>query len=194
MNQSGVPEIPASPAPHDIAELLARETLPTGELNWWLAVFATCNGGLLAIEQGDESARDWAEVYLDALDKARQTGGIGLPETLWRKILVVQMMVHYDGASAGDRVRDPERVFAEFLEDVGVSRESVLAEYREVMATAKNGGLAKLRADPALLRRIEWLTGVRRAAGGLCGIAGHISDPDMREQARLWCAASAALA
>jgi hypothetical protein len=194
VNRSGTPEIPEGPTPGEIADLLARDTLPAGETDWWLAVFADCNAGLMAIENGDETARSWAEVYLDALDKARQIGGIGLQETLWRKMLVVQTVIHYHGASAGDRVRDPERAFAEFQEDVGVSRESVLVEYRDVMAAAENGGSTDLRNSPELLRRIEWLTGVRRAASRLCGIVRYIPDTDMREQARLWCETSAALA
>ncbi|MFB9834435.1 hypothetical protein [Actinoallomurus acaciae] len=173
-------------SPAQVEALLARTDVASAPVEWWEVLLSVCNTGLVSTESGAADGREWGAAFVRALDRARETGALKPEQTLPRKLTAQAAILHYFGASAEDPVRDPERMFAGFLDDIGVSRDALLRERDELRAK-----LAARPGDPALLPEAVRMSRLKDALGSLGTIAGHIADPSLRREAEEWSALAA---
>lgn len=185
----GVDEVARMRSPAQVEALLTHTDVASAPAEWWEVLLSVCNTGLVSTESGAVDGKEWGAALVGALDRARETGALRPEQTLPRKLTAQAAMLHYFGPSAEDPVRDPERMFAGFLDDIGMSREALLRE-REELRTE----LAARPGDPALLPAAIRMSRLKDALGSLGTIAGHIADPSLRREAEEWSALAARLA
>jgi hypothetical protein len=179
----GTAALAAMESPAEVEAVLARPDLADAPVEWWTVLISVCNTGLVSTESGADNGKEWGAALVAALDKGRETGVLGLEQTLHRKLMAEAALLHYFGPSAGDPILDPERMFTGFLDDIGMSREELLGAHRELQRE-----LTTRRGDAALMPRLIWLSRIRDALGSLKTIAGHMTDPALRREAEEWAA------
>jgi hypothetical protein len=185
----GTDELARLDSPARVDAVLDRTDLGSASPEWWTVLLSVCNTGLLSTESGAVDGREWGAALVRALDRARETGALGVEQTLPRKLTAQAAMLHYFGPSADDPVRDPVRMFTGFLADVGVSRDELLDEHATLRAE-----LASRPGDRELLPAALRLSRLRDALRSLGTIAGHIADPSVRREAERWSALADRLA
>jgi hypothetical protein len=182
-------EVARMRSPAEVEALLAHADVASAPAEWWEVLLSVCNTGLVSTESGAVDGREWGAVLVRALDRARETGALKLEQALPRKLTAQAAMLHYFGSSAEDPVRDPERMFAGFLDDIGVSRDVLVRERDELRAK-----LEARPGDPALLPEAVRMSRLKDALASLGTIAGYIANPSLRREAEEWSALAARLA
>lgn len=175
-----------NPSVSDVALLLSRGDLPSGDVNWWLSVFAKCNAGLIDPSNDGHALRGWAEVYLTALDKASSVGGIGIDQTLHRKANIYSYLMHELGVSEGDHLLDPRLCLQRIVQDIGIDIARLKDNYDRVIEKLRNMRAGGRRPDSDTLREIQWISGVRLALDACAGIVKYLPEESEREQYEQW--------
>jgi hypothetical protein len=176
-------ELAAMTSPEQVEAVLARPDLADASVQWWAVLISVCNTGLVSTESGADNGKDWGAALIGTLDKGRETGVLGLEQTLHRKLMAEAALLHYFGPSAGDPVLDPERMYTGFLDDIGMSREELLGAHQELQRE-----LTTRRGDAALMPALIRLSRIKDALGSLKTIAGHLTNPALRHEAEEWAA------
>ncbi|MEO3830283.1 hypothetical protein [Actinomadura sp. B10D3] len=174
--------VAAISAVDDMAVLLQRSDLPESRPSWWTTVISVCTSGMSGVDVGEEDAERWAELLVRALDKAECQGGLGVEDTLHRRMMACAVAIQNFGVQKGNEVRDPHLVASRFIEEFGRSPEIVVNRLREAISVPRG-----VQIDESYYVRIKWISTFRQTIEALARVAEFLEDETQRQIIDDWC-------
>lgn len=174
-------QLHAIESPAGIQRVLARADIAEAPIGWWATLIAATNGGLSGAELGEDDYAEWAAVLVQVLDAARTTSALGVEETLHRKMNVRLALLRRFGPAVGDPNRDPDRIFEDFLAEVGYTAQELIDE-----STGLRQDLIDDVDRRQLSGRLIRLLRIRDALRSLREIVPYMNDGPLRQDAARW--------